>query len=132
MTWVLKPAIVTRRNRRCVALHCIRLSSRCVSLNLKLHCALSWLETNKGAGKSADKDRSAVTRNGVQRGPTIEGMFQCAAVWRWAPLLHTNCARSAGTALRMAAFTPTRALIGLRALKFPARPSSAGDGGEIT
>lgn len=63
----------------------------------------------------------------MQRSATIAGMFLCAAVWRWAALLHTNCARSVRTELRMAAFTPTRALIGLRALKFPASPSSAGD-----
>lgn len=37
-------------------------------------------------------------------------LLLCTTVRRWETLLHTNCAHSAGPALRMAVITPTRAL----------------------
>lgn len=71
----------------------------------------------------------------VRRGPTIEAVFLCTTVRRWEALLHTNCARSGGPELRMAAITPTRDLFtrtGLRALKLPASPSRATGGSGTT
>lgn len=89
--------------------------------------------TNTDGNMKSTKIKRQICRDlrEVQRGPTIEAVFLCTTVWRWEALLHTNCARSAGPELRMAAITPTCALFtrtGLRALKLPASPSRATGG----
>lgn len=75
----------------------------------------------------AQKERSAVTCiscRAVQQHGNLQLSVLSATLWRWETLLHTNCARSPGTELRMVTITPTlhfnHAVILLRALKLPA------------